>query len=135
VLLLLDLDLDFTGAAGAAGAAARAITEIVRDYSYARCARYAITGIATTLASMAAAAVAATKCNQSQVKVKGVAAILTQKVCFKLALVEANTLFMANSVCCAIVFPAFLSAGQSQQRQTLERVSLDLSRSQSNTKK
>jgi len=33
-LLLLDLDLDFTGAAGAAGAAARAITEIVRDYSY-----------------------------------------------------------------------------------------------------
>lgn len=133
MLLLLDLDLDFTGAAGAAGAAARAITEIVRDYSYARCARYAITGIATTLASMAAAA--ATKCNQSQVKVKGVAAILTQKVCFKLALVEANTLFMANTVCCAIVFPAFLSAGQSQQRQTLERVSLDLSRSQSNTKK
>lgn len=132
MLLLLDLDLDFTGAAGAAGAAARAITEIVRDYSYARCARYAITGIATTLASMAAAA---TKCNQSQVKVKGVAAILTQKVCFKLALVEANTLFMANTVCCAIVFPAFLSAGQSQQRQTLERVSLDLSRSQSNTKK
>lgn len=132
MLLLLDLDLDFTGAAGAAGAAARAITEIVRDYSYARCARYAITGIATTLASMAAAT---TKCNQSQVKVKGVAAILTQKVCFKLALVEANTLFMANSVCCAIVFPAFLSAGQSQQRQTLERVSLDLSRSQSNTKK
>lgn len=129
MLLLLDLDLDFTGAAGAA---ARAITEIVRDYSYARCARYAITGIATTLASMAAAA---TKCNQSQVKVKGVAAILTQKVCFKLALVEANTLFMANSVYCAIVFPAFLSAGQSQQRQTLERVSLDLSRSQSNTKK
>lgn len=133
MLLLLDLDLDFTGAAGAAGAAARAITEIVRDYSYARCARYAITGIATTLVSMAAAA--ATKCNQSQVKVKGVAAILTQKVCFKLALVEANTLFMANSVYCAIVFPAFLSAGQSQQRQTLERVSLDLSRSQSNTKK
>lgn len=132
MLLLLDLDLDFTGAAGAAGAAARAITEIVRDYSYARCARYAITGIATTLASMAAAA---TKCNQSQVKVKGVAAILTQKVCFKLALVEANTLFMANTVCCAIVFPAFLSAGQSQQRQTLERVSIDLSRSQSNTKK
>jgi len=55
----------------------------------------------------------ATKCNQSQVKVKGVAAILTQKVCFKLALVEANTLFMASSVCCAIVFHSFSSRSKS----------------------
>lgn len=108
--------------------------------NYWNCARLlirpvykAITGMAMAVA-MSMAMAMPTKCNQSQVKVKGVAAILTQKVCFKLALVEANTLFMAQSQpilkknfimywWLGNCFPLF-SAGQSQQRTAVVRRSV-----------
>lgn len=111
--------------------------------NYWNCARLLIRPVYKAITGMAMAVAMSmampTKCNQSQVKVKGVAAILTQKVCFKLALVEANTLFMAQSqpilkkyILCtggwAIVFHSSQPVKVNSERQTFGRVSLDLSR-------